>query len=160
MRDNRKDTTIWRNYIEKYRFLITEYELVKKKQHTKYRLAKDFYAAHDTCGKSFLKYYNRFKQSGRSSDLLPQKRGPKYKTRRPLPFIENKVVALRLKGNNKHEIVTFLNHLYGKTPPHLQVYITSVNATASPDSSPRPKQRSAGSLKNVWDNSDTSTATT
>jgi hypothetical protein len=46
MRDNRKDTTIWRNYVEKYRFLIKEYEQVKRKEHPVYRLAKDFYKAH------------------------------------------------------------------------------------------------------------------
>src|SRR6516225_9344215 len=108
MRDNRKDTTIWRNYIDKYRFLIKEYEQVKRKEHPTYKLVKDFYKSHDTCGKSFLKYYNRFKQSGNDRDLLPGKRGPKYKTRRPQKFIETKVVALREKGNSKHEIVNIL----------------------------------------------------
>ena len=108
MRDNRQDNTIWRNYVEKYRFLIKEYEQVKRKEHPVFKLAKDFYKAHDTCGKSFLKYYNRYKQSGDSLDLLPQKRGPRYKTRRPLQFIENKVLELRAKGNSKHEIVNIL----------------------------------------------------
>ena len=42
MRDNRKDTTIRRNYIEKYHFLIKEYEQVKRKEHPVYRLAKIF----------------------------------------------------------------------------------------------------------------------
>jgi transposase InsO family protein len=108
MRDNRKDTTIWRNYVEKYQFLIKEYEQVKRKEHPVYKLAKDFYKAHDTCAKSFLKYYNRWKQSGKYSDLMPGKRGPKYKTRRPIRFIENKVVELREKGNSKLEIVNIL----------------------------------------------------
>ncbi|RKR05473.1 transposase InsO family protein [Flavobacterium sp. 81] len=71
----------------------------------------------------FLKYYNRFKQSGKSIDLLPQKRGPKYKTRRPLPFIEQKVIALREKGNNKYEIVSILRPKLGKhTPSYSGVY--------------------------------------
>ena len=95
MRDNRKDTTIWRNYVEKYRFLIKEYEQVKRKEHPVYRLAKDFYKANDTCGKSFLKYYTRYKQKGNESDLLPRKRGSKYKTKRPVKFIENKVIELK-----------------------------------------------------------------
>jgi hypothetical protein len=90
MRDNRKDTTIWRNYIEKYRFLIREYEQVKRKEHPVFKLAKDFYKAHDTCGKSFLKYYNRYKQSGKDKDLEPRRRGAKYKTRRPIKFIEKR----------------------------------------------------------------------
>lgn len=117
MRDNRKDTTIWRNYIEKYQFLISEYEQVKRKEHGVYKQVKDFYKAHDTCAKSFLKYYNRFKQSGKASDLLPAKRGPKYKSRRPLAFIENKVIELRNKGNNKFEIVNILKPSLTKFTP-------------------------------------------
>jgi len=117
MRDNRKDTTIWRNYIEKYRFLISEYEQVKRKEHKVYKKVKDFYKAHDTCAKSFLKYYNRFKQSGKEIDLLPSKRGPKYKSRRPLAFIENKVIDLRNKGNNKFEIVNILKPSLCKFTP-------------------------------------------
>ena len=117
MRDNRKDTTIWRNYIEKYRFLIKEYEQVKRKEHPVYKLAQAFYKAHDTCGKSFLKYYNRFKQSGKTSDLEPRKRGPKYKSRRPLPFIENKVIELRRKGNSRLEIVNILKPALHKFTP-------------------------------------------
>lgn len=123
MRDNRKDTTIWRNYVEKYRFLMKEYEQVKRKEHPVYRLAKDFYKAHDTCGKSFLKYYNRYKQSGRDKDLEPRKRGPKYKTRRPIRFIENKVIELREKGNSKLEIVNILKpSLHTFTPSPSGVY--------------------------------------
>lgn len=117
MRDNRKDTTIWRNYIEKYQFLISEYEQVKRKEHEVYKKVKDFYKAHDTCAKSFLKYYNRFKQSGKELDLLPSKRGPKYKSRRPLSFIENKVIELRNKGNNKFEIVNILKPSLSKFTP-------------------------------------------
>jgi len=94
MRNNNDDLTLIRNYIQKYQFLISEYELVKSKSHSKYRFVKDFYQANGTDRRSFLKYYNRFKQSGKAEDLLPQKRGPKWKSRRPLPFIEHKVVQL------------------------------------------------------------------
>jgi hypothetical protein len=74
MRINTNDLTLQRNYLEKYQFLMREYELVKQKAHPIYKQAQDFYKANDTCAKSFLKYYNRFKQSGQSVDLLPQKR--------------------------------------------------------------------------------------
>ncbi|MBS1530726.1 MAG: transposase family protein [Bacteroidetes bacterium] len=117
MRDNTNDLTLARNYLDKYRFLIREYELVKKKQHPTYRLAKDFYAAHDTDRRSFLKYYNRFKQSGKESDLLPGKRGPKYRTRRPIRFIENKVLEQRELGNSKLEIADILKQKLGKFIP-------------------------------------------
>ena len=117
MRINTQDLTLQRNYLEKYRFLIKEYEQVKNKSHPLYKQAKDFYLANDTCAKSFLKYYNRYKQSGQSLDLLPAKRGSKYKTRRPLPYIENKVIELRKKGNNKYEIVDILKPRLTKFTP-------------------------------------------
>lgn len=123
MRNNTQDMTLQRNYLEKYRFLIKEYELVKQKGHPLYKQAKEFYAANDTCAKSFLKYYNRYKQSGKSMDLLPQKRGPRYKTRRPLPFIENKVIELRNKGNNRYEIYNILKpNLHKFTPSPSGIY--------------------------------------
>jgi transposase InsO family protein len=118
MRINTNDLTLKKNYLQKYRFLIKEYELVKQRKHSKYKLAQEFYLAHDTDRRSFLKYYNRFKQSGNELDLLPQKRGPKWKTRRPIPFIENKVKELRLKGNNRFEIVSILQ-------PRLKFYTPS-----------------------------------
>ena len=117
MRNNSQDETIKRNYLQKYRFLIGEYEQVKAKQHPQFRLAKDFYAFHDTDPRSFLKYYNRYKQSGKEEDLLPQKRGPRWKTRRPIPYIEHKVNALREKGMNRYEIVHVLKPKLGVATP-------------------------------------------
>ena len=108
MRINTNDLTLARNYLQKYQFLINEYELVKAKKHPKYRFVKDFHEANGTDRRSFLKYYNRFKRSGKEEDLLPQKRGPKWKSRRPLPLIEKKVIELRQRGNNKYEICSIL----------------------------------------------------
>ena len=123
MRINTQDLTLARNYIQKYQFLIDEYELVKAKKHPKYRYVYEFHKAHDTDRRSFLKYYNRYKQSGNKNDLLPQKRGPKWKSRRFIPFIENKVIALREKGNNRYEIVSILKpELKQFTPSPSGVY--------------------------------------
>lgn len=123
MRINTSDLTLKRNYLDKYRFLMKEYELVKSKQHPTFRLVQDFYKAHDTDRRSFLKYYNRYKQSGKDIDLLPQKRGPKYKTRRPIQFIENKVIELRKRGNSRYEIVSILKpSLHKFTPSASGVY--------------------------------------
>lgn len=109
MRPNTDDMTLERNYLQKYQFLISEYELVKSKKHPKFRFAHEFYTAHDTNRQSFIKYYNRFKLSGgKVESLVPEKRGPKWKTRRTLPFIEQKVIALREKGNNRYEISSIL----------------------------------------------------
>lgn len=117
MRNNSQDETIKRNYLQKYRFLIREYEQVKAKKHPQFRFVKDFYAFHDTDPRTFLKYYNRYKQSGKPEDLLPQKRGPKWKTRRPIPYIEHKVTALRDRGMNRYEIVHVLKPKLGKNTP-------------------------------------------
>lgn len=118
MRLNTEDLTLQRNYLQKYKFLISEYEQIKKKVHPRFKKVKDFYLYHHTCAQSFLKYYSRFKQSGQSVDLMPQKRGPRYRTRRPLPFIEEKVKKLRELGNNRYEIFDILK-------PTLKTYTPS-----------------------------------
>ena len=123
MRNNSQDETLKRNYLQKYRFLIKEYELIKSGSHPQFRYVKDFYTHYDTDRRSFLKYYNRFKQSGKPTDLLPRKRGPKWKSRRPLPYIENKVVTLRENGLNRYEIVHILKpRLKMHTPSPSGVY--------------------------------------
>lgn len=104
MRNINNDLTLKRNYLNKYRFLISEYEQVKRREHHVYRFAKDFYSAHNTDARSFMRYYNLFKQSGNELDLLPQKRGPKYGRRRPSPGDEQQVLELRARGCNKFEI--------------------------------------------------------
>ena len=117
MRNNSDSLTLTRNYLSKYRFMIKEYEQVKSKQHPHFRFLEEFYKAHDTDRRSFLKYYNRFKLSGNEDDLLPRKRGPKWKSRRPLPFIENKVIELRKDGLNRYEIVRILQPMLKHNTP-------------------------------------------
>ena len=108
MRNTTNDRTLEVNYIKKFKFLIKEYELVKKKKHPKFKFVSDFYQFHNTNRQTFLKYYNRFHVSGKDDDLLPQKRGPKWKSRRPVQYVENKVVELRELGINRYEIVSLL----------------------------------------------------
>jgi hypothetical protein len=100
--------TIIKNYLDKYLFLVEEYELAKTKSSTQFKYLKDFYQTHKLNRKTFLKFYNRYKESNNKQALLPQKRGPKYKTRRPLPLIEKNVIELREKGMNRYEIVNIL----------------------------------------------------
>jgi transposase InsO family protein len=108
MRRTTSDNTLTVNYIKRFRFLINEYQLVKQKQHSHFKFVNDFYKFHNTNRQTFLKYYNRFALSGGDYDLLPQKRGPKWKTRRPLQFIENKILECRRQGLNRYEIVSIL----------------------------------------------------
>ena len=123
MRDNSKDRTVERNYIQKWRFLVREYELVKAKCHPQFRFVQDFYAFHDTSRQTFAKYYNRYRLSGSDNGLLPLKRGPKWRSRRTLPFIEEKVFELRRKGVNRYEAYAILEQtLKSHTPAPSTIY--------------------------------------
>src|SRR3978361_766202 len=82
MRNNSCDLTLERNYLQKWRFLIPEYEAVKAGRSETFRRVGDFYRHHGTCSQTFRKYYNRYLQSGAEADLLPQRRGPKWRERR------------------------------------------------------------------------------
>lgn len=117
MRNNAQDQTLKKNYLQKYQFLIQEYEQVKAKQHPRFRWVKDFYAFHGTCPQNFLKYYARYKQSADTNDLLPRKRGPKWKSRRTCPEIEEQVIALRKKGLNRYEMNRILHSQLGERTP-------------------------------------------
>lgn len=123
MRRTTNDTTLTRNYLQTYQFLIGEYEQVKANTHPRFRFVTDFYKAHKISRQTFLKYYNRFKATGDLSSVLPGRRGPKWKTRRTLPYIEQKVLAQRAKGNNRYEIFDILSPiLKSNTPKPSTIY--------------------------------------
>ena len=104
MRDNSYDRTIERNYIQKWRFLIPEYEAVKAGRSPLFKRVGDFYRHHGTCSQTFRKYYNRYLQSGEEADLLPRRRGPKWRERREPKGIEAEIVACRKRRMNRYEI--------------------------------------------------------
>lgn len=124
MRNNSHDSTLKKNYQQKYQFLVHEYELIKAKQHPNFRFVKDFYKAHGTCAQTFLKYYARYKASGQDlASFMPKKRGPRWATRRTAPEIEEQVLKIRSLGNNRYDIVLELRPLLGdKTPSASAVY--------------------------------------
>ena len=123
MRINSQDNTLKRNYIQKYQFLVEEYEQVKRGEHPKYSKLEDFYTAHGTCRQNFLKYYARYKASNDLSSFIPGKRGPKYNTRRTDFDIEQEVLTLREKGCNKYEIHSILKpKLLERTPSRSTIY--------------------------------------
>jgi len=102
------DNTLYREWIGRYVEFVKEYELIKRKEHREFCYVKDWAKARNICKKNFLKYYNRFKQSGTDTDLVPKKRGPRFKSRRPCEKLEQKVIELRKLGNNKYEIASIL----------------------------------------------------
>lgn len=123
MKLNTKDETLKKNYIQKYQFLVAEYELVKAKKHPCFKQAKEFYKAHNTCPQTFLKYYGRYKNSSNTVDFLPGKRGPRFKTRRASEDIEQLVLQEREKGCNKYEINNILQaKLLSKVPSPSGIY--------------------------------------
>lgn len=118
MRNNSRDDTLKKNYIQKYRHLIAEYELVKTGNHPRFKLVGDFYAAHGTCRQVFLKYYGRWRQSGGdAASLLPAKRGPRYKSRRTDAAVEALVIEQRSHGCNKYDIASILKPMLGGNTP-------------------------------------------
>ena len=90
MRHNTHDKTLYRNYVRKWKFLIQEYELVKQKRHPTFRFVADFYRFHQTHRQTFLKSDHRVRQSGAEHALVPQKRGPKWKSHGSTGILSNK----------------------------------------------------------------------
>lgn len=122
MRDNSFDRTIERNYIQKWRFLIAEYEAVKEGRSTQFLRVGDFYRHHGTCSQTFRKYYNRYLQSGDEAGLLPRRRGPKWRGRRVPEGIEAEIVAARQRGMNRYEIHAALRERRDQVPSVSTIY--------------------------------------
>ena len=112
-----KDSTIENNYLKRLRFLIREYELIKSKKHSQLKMPGDFYKLHRLKKQNFLKYYHRYKLNPADESLKPQKRGPRYKTRRIPEFIEKEVSELRKYGWNRYEISNILKIKHGTSGP-------------------------------------------
>ena len=71
MQHNNYDRPIERNYLQKWRILIPEYEAVEAGRSEVFRRVVDFYRHHGTCSQTFRKYYNRYLASGTEDDCLP-----------------------------------------------------------------------------------------
>ena len=96
---------------------IEEYERIKSKTSVLFRTVEDFCLYHRFSRQNFLKIYRRYQQNPDVSSLLPQKRGPRYKTRRTDLKIEEEVVLLRKSGNNRYEINAVLKSKYKELAP-------------------------------------------
>lgn len=111
-------TALEKQCIKKYTLMLEQYESIKKGELKIFKNLGEFYSFHGVSRKNFLKYYNRFKNSGGDiNQLLPQKRGPKFRTRRPIKYIENKVIELRNIGNNRYDIHNMLKPVLKRHTP-------------------------------------------
>jgi hypothetical protein len=93
MQERSKDRTVERNYLQKWRSLVSEYDAVRAGRSKVFRRVGDFYRHHGTCSQTFRKYYNRYRASGAEADLMPQRRGPK---RREQQSTEGKEAVFRI----------------------------------------------------------------
>ena len=118
------DETVIRNEIRRIKGYIEDYDLIKAKKHPVINSISSFYAIIGMCRQNFLKVYHRYKNGGyEESLLLPQKRGPKYKTRRVDLAIELAVTEERKKGCNRYEIFDILKKRFsGLTPSPSCIY--------------------------------------
>ena len=118
MRNNSKDQTIKKNYLQVYQFYVHEYEQVKAGLHPEFKKVGEFYKAKKIQRQNFSKYYNRYLQSNRDVNaLLPQKRGPKWKSRRTSSETETLVLFHRENGTNRYEIYKLLEKELGQATP-------------------------------------------
>lgn len=122
MRDNSFDRTIERNYVQKWRFLIQEYEQVKAGRSETFGSVGAFYRHHGTCSQTFRKYYNRYLLSGSEDDLLPQKRGPRWAAARMTAAVEAEIAAARRLGLNRYEIYAVLAERRPDPPSSSAIY--------------------------------------
>jgi len=122
MRDNSFDRTIERNYLQKWQHLIPEYKAVKAGESKVFKTVGEFYKHHRTCSQTFRKYYNRYQQSGDEADLLPRRRGPKWRARREPEGIEAEILELRRRGMNRYEIHAALRERRATLPSLSTIY--------------------------------------
>ena len=87
---------------------IDEYRAIKNKTSTKFNTVSDFCKYHQFSHQNFMKILHRYEQNPSEYSLVPQKRGPKFKTRRTDIKVEEQIIELRKKGNNRYEIRNIL----------------------------------------------------
>ena len=83
---------------------IEEYEAVKRKASKNFKTVKAFCEFNKFSHQNFMRIYHRYKANPSEYSLIPQKRGPKYQTRRTDLKIEEEIIRLRKQGNNRYEI--------------------------------------------------------
>jgi len=106
--------------IKKWIPVLQEYEKITKKHPNRhFKKVKDLVSAYHINKKDLRKYYIRWIESGKNIEaVIPQKRGPRYKSRRTLKSIERNIMkAYRRLGAPSYELVLIFKPYYlEKTP--------------------------------------------
>lgn len=101
---------------------IEEYELIKCKKSDRFKTIKSFCIYHKFSHQNFMKIYHRYKAHPDQNSLIPQKRGPRFKTRRVDLKIEEQIISSRRLGNNRYEIREILKQSSSFVPCSTTIY--------------------------------------
>jgi transposase InsO family protein len=123
-RSGGQDATMERRHIQQMLKHIDEYEKVKKKEHSEFKQAQEFYKAKGLVKQNFLKYYRRYMNGNRDiNTLIPHKTGRKFKDSiEYAPEVIEKIKELRNKGYNRYDITSILKHRHEIDIPATSVY--------------------------------------
>ena len=91
---------------------IEEYIAIKEKRSKQFKTVQEFCEYHKFSHQNFMKIYHRYQANPCPESLLPQKRGPKYQTRRTDIEVEKMIIELRQLGNNRYNIKQILKKKY------------------------------------------------
>lgn len=96
---------------------IEEYIAIKEKRSKQFKTVQEFCKHHKFSHQNFMKIYHRYQANPCPEALLPQKRGPKYQTRRTDIEVEKMIIELRKLGNNRYNIKQILKKKYANLAP-------------------------------------------
>lgn len=106
-------------FIKKWLPILQEYERIKAKNSKHFKLVKELFSAHHVTKRDVYKYYYRWIKANRNIEsIVPQKRGPRLRTRRTLKPIERNIIkAYRKLGSPSYEIVELFKPYYKNNTP-------------------------------------------
>lgn len=96
---------------------IEEYIAIKEKRSKQFKTVGEFCEYHKFSYQNFMKIFHRYQANPCPEALLPQKRGPKYQTRRTDIEVEKMIIELRKLGNNRYNIKQILKKKYANLAP-------------------------------------------
>lgn len=112
------DGTLERSFTRRMERHVSDYELIKKGEHPKFRFVNEFLLSIGYTRQNFNKLYNRYVAAGRDPGLLlPQKRGRKFTGVMLNKDIQDEVVRLRESGFGRHDIYSVMLPKYGGITP-------------------------------------------
>jgi hypothetical protein len=95
---------------------IGEYERIKRRESTAFKTVQAFCLYHGFSHQNFMKIYRRCRQDPGPDSPVPQRRGPKYRTRRVDLQTEERTVNLRQQGNSRCEMRDILRENADSVP--------------------------------------------